>query len=359
MNTSIVKNRTLLLLSLLLLVCGVAPLQAETLETKRKELKRSYSVSANDKIKLDNRYGNITVTHWNRDEVEINVEIEAKARNTKRAEELIERISVNFDKSSNVVSATTRLKNAQGGKNESFEIRYHVTMPATMEAEIKMEFGNVKLPENNPGRCDLKLQYGNLNAGDFDNEVNIAVAFGDMAIGNTGDLTLKLEYSGSAKVGDVKNLKLNNQFSTLTMKNAASINGPVEYGNLTVERLGSATINLQFSKATIKELTGELYLKRQEYSDVKIHHVAPSFSKITSNADFSTMELGLDNGLSCEIYATEMEFGSVDVKNGDGLQAESTKKKHDYHIKINRGGNKEIRFDGNGFSNLKVKTASR
>ena len=51
---------------------------------KKKEINKSFNVGKNDILQVDNRYGNITVTHWSKSEVSIRVVIEAKAATRKR-----------------------------------------------------------------------------------------------------------------------------------------------------------------------------------------------------------------------------------------------------------------------------------
>lgn len=72
------------LLMLLVLFCSVSGWAAKQESIKKKEINKSFNVGKNDILQVDNRYGNITVTHWSKSEVSIRVVIEAKAVMTKR-----------------------------------------------------------------------------------------------------------------------------------------------------------------------------------------------------------------------------------------------------------------------------------
>ena len=68
------------LLMLLVLFCSVSGWAAKQESIKKKEINKSFNVGKNDILQVDNRYGNITVTHWSKSEVSIRVVIEAKRR---------------------------------------------------------------------------------------------------------------------------------------------------------------------------------------------------------------------------------------------------------------------------------------
>ena len=72
------------LLMLLVLFCSVSGWAAKQESIKKKEINKSFNVGKNDILQVDNRYGNITVTHWSKSEVSIRVVIERKPVMTKR-----------------------------------------------------------------------------------------------------------------------------------------------------------------------------------------------------------------------------------------------------------------------------------
>lgn len=71
MNTTHVKLSPAVLLTFVLLLCNLSAIARPQEKIKKKEISQSYSVSAGDRLQVENRYGNITVTHWNQNTVEI------------------------------------------------------------------------------------------------------------------------------------------------------------------------------------------------------------------------------------------------------------------------------------------------
>ena len=85
---------------------------------KQKTFERTFEVSANDQLLVNNRYGNVTVAHWNEPKVEIKVVVESRARKESDAQELLDRVQVKLEKAGNQVSGVTDLLPQKGnGRN--------------------------------------------------------------------------------------------------------------------------------------------------------------------------------------------------------------------------------------------------
>ena len=69
MNTTHVKLSPAVLLTFVLLLCNLSAIARPQEKIKKKEISQSYSVSAGDRLQVENRYGNITVTHWNQNQL--------------------------------------------------------------------------------------------------------------------------------------------------------------------------------------------------------------------------------------------------------------------------------------------------
>lgn len=169
MNTTHVKLSPAVLLTFVLLLCNLSAIARPQEKIKKKEISQSYSVSAGDRLQVENRYGNITVTHWNQNTVAIRVEVECKARSEERAQENLDRIQIETKKIGGIVSAVTTIKKEMNSNsnNESMTINYYIQMPPKLAADLNQKYGNINLPSDNNGNMDIHVKYGNLNAGNF------------------------------------------------------------------------------------------------------------------------------------------------------------------------------------------------
>ena len=221
---------------------------------KKKSYSKSYAVSGNDKITLYNQFGEMKLTTWEKNEVKVDVSITAKADDDKRAQEILDKITIEDGKSSGGVYFKTKFAKDQwnnddkdksdrdkGNKedrkhrNEGMEINYTVYLPAGNPLNAENQFGAMNVPDYK-GEATLTSKFGSLTSGKITNSKSVSVEFGkaDIAQLNGGKLSIKFS-SGSVNklTGDVdaafefcdkikvivdnavKDLDIKNSYSTL------------------------------------------------------------------------------------------------------------------------------------------------
>src|SRR5437773_1587255 len=67
---------------------------------KEKSYSKSYSVSGSDKITLNNQFGEMRLTTWNKNEVKVDVSITAMSDDESRVQQILDRISIEDQKTS-------------------------------------------------------------------------------------------------------------------------------------------------------------------------------------------------------------------------------------------------------------------
>jgi hypothetical protein len=107
---------------------------------KQKSYTKTYNVSSGDLISLENQFGEMKLITWDRNEVKVDVSITGMSDEEARAQKILDRISVNDEKTSNGVSFKTKLAmniddKAWSEKNtyihEGMKINYTVYLTAT------------------------------------------------------------------------------------------------------------------------------------------------------------------------------------------------------------------------------------
>ena len=58
--------------------------------SKTKEFHQQFTVKPTDLLQIDNRYGNVTVVYWAKNEVDIRVEVQVDANQEKKIKELLD-----------------------------------------------------------------------------------------------------------------------------------------------------------------------------------------------------------------------------------------------------------------------------
>lgn len=344
------------LLALLMLFCSL-PSWADSQESiKRKEFNKSFSASKSDNVYIDNRFGSITVTYWNKNEVSIRIVVEAKARNEQRAQAHIDRVSVNMEKSGTTISAVTSLKEQSGnGSNESFSIKYFVSMPSGISSDLNQKYGNISMPEENKGNCLLHVKYGNISGGNFSGSLNIEAQYGNVEINNVVNATLDLSYCGKASVSNASNLDIDSKYSNLEIRKVKSIEMEIKYGNVDISSLDKGNMDIKYSQADIRYLKDELNVDGLSYSTLKIKDVSPNFKSIYAESHYGNLKIDIPSNASFKVSAEGMKYGNYDIK-GFNVTHSSVEDKTDHKTEVNGGRGGRIEYEGNSYGNLNIRT---
>jgi len=200
-----------------------------------KNYSKTYSVDANDVLSIENKYGNVTVNTWNRNEFKVDVQIRVSAGSDDATSKLLNSVSVSDAKNGSTVAFRTNIEDIKtswfsgfGNGSRKIQIDYVVYMPIKNDLVIDNRYGAITLPDLD-GRITINSAYGSLKAGSLPGESVLRVKYGNANMGNLGNCTLQLSY------GDLAVTSIN----TLTADVSYS---PVKIGKLHSE----GTINLRY-----------------------------------------------------------------------------------------------------------------
>lgn len=272
---------------------------------RSKSFTKSFSVDNGDKVNLNNQYGSILIKTWDKKEVRVDVDIKAYSNSDSDAQKLIDAISIDANKTGDLVSIKTNMGERNGRYGRSIKngvttwrrevkINYVVYMPAINPLTVLQEYGNVELG-NFAGPTSLKVQYGNLVAGNLSNSNNyINVQYGKCDVQDLNAAVVKHEYNGPVTIGAVGTLELDAEYVAVninTIRRSADIK--VQYGRgLTIGNIGgNLLLNAEYAKVNINTVKGNTVVK-QAYGDLNI----ASAGKIAVNAEYSNVTLGTLNG---------------------------------------------------------------
>ncbi len=235
----------------IVLVCAVlAPFlglagTGDNIEKKR-TISKSYAVSSEDRLSVENSFGNITVTTWDKNEIQVDVEIGVRANTDERAQRMMDQISVSDHQGGKEISFKTEIGN-MGNKNKDngnedgrkFYVDYKISMPSKNPLKIENSFGKVSIPDF-AGSASLISKFGELTTGKIPNAKLIHVEFGKASIGRIDNADVVFKFNskstvaglgGSSKVdvqfcgqvslsvdGSLKELSLFQSYSTIDLR---------------------------------------------------------------------------------------------------------------------------------------------
>lgn len=190
------------LMTVLLLTTTVA--YAETLEDT---IERTLAFGAGSLLKLSNTNGDVEITSWDRDQIQIEARKKVKASSEDRARQAFEDLEVLIEESAGGVTIETEYPKSKGGwwSNVSSSVRYSIRVPRHADLEIDTVNGKVFL-DGVHGQIDLETTNGGVKAegsggslsarttnGGIDVELQQVEANEDMSFRTTnGSITLTL-----------------------------------------------------------------------------------------------------------------------------------------------------------------------
>lgn len=217
---------------------------------KERTVSKTYS-SSGATLNIENSFGDVTVTTWNKNEIKIDIHIEASSTNKEIVEKMFENLDVTESKDGNEIKFKTiinsKKNNYSGCKNcnTSMNITYTIQLPASVPLKIENSFGAITIPDYN-GTVSLVSKFGSLTAGNLASIQKLEVEFGKANLKNINDATTSFKFStvsienmkGDNKINlsfcsssrividnDVTSLQLNESYSTVNLKPSSNFSG--------------------------------------------------------------------------------------------------------------------------------------
>ncbi|EJF08518.1 hypothetical protein O71_20337 [Pontibacter sp. BAB1700] len=247
---------------------------------KRKTFEKTYKVNKSDVLNIDNKFGNVHVSTWNRNEIQVKVDIVSRANSEQAAQEMLNKINISDNRSGNTIVVKTEMGSMNSnGRHQSFEVNYTVNMPADNNLVVKNSFGNVYLPDMK-GKVDLHVRYGAFKAGNLTNSSNSIKASYCRSIPNT--------------IGYLNKGNVDLAYSTLSLSNTNGINGSVKYSDLKIGNLSEVL---------------EMDVK---YSSFKIDNVKKNFKNISLNSGYTPIQLHFEDDSAFD-FNVNVQFAEFQV----------------------------------------------
>jgi hypothetical protein len=206
-----------------------APLITLAQDVKRTRLiNKSYDVKADDKLWIENQFGNVVVSTWDKEQITVDIEIGARASTDEKADEIMKKIDVRDSVGGHEIRFKTKVDEIHNNKNNwghnwgnkngdgdqrGFYIDYIIHMPENNRLDIDNSFGKTEVPAFKGGIA-LTSKFGSLNTGKLENVDMINVEFGKCYITSMNNGKVTLKFDQEARLGQVGGtVKITSEFS--------------------------------------------------------------------------------------------------------------------------------------------------
>lgn len=323
MKKSVYKTGVLLIIPLLLISFTLAAQNEVT-----KEFHKEFTAGVNTTLQINNKYGDVVITSWDKDQIVIHVKVTVEMPGRDKAEKLISYIDVQFSESDNLVSAKTVIDDkfnfsGWGSSSRRFSIDYTVKMPVNTALTLYNRYGDTDIDELN-GLLNLDIKYGDLTAGkllrgNVKPLSRLVLAYGKGSIEETGWLDVNMRYCGTTTINKSQALLLDSKYSKLVIGETSSIVGVARYDNLRIGSINNLVLDNGYTEVNIGTLAKKLEYEGS-YGSFSIDRIPAGFESIDVETKYMGVRLGIEDNANYNLDA-RVSYGGLRY-NEDNFSAQ-------------------------------------
>jgi len=308
-----------------------------------KNLHKEFDADQNTLFVIENKFGDVNINNWDKNQVVIDVTITVDHRDEKKAKELIEYIQVDLTQEENTIKAITTIDkefskwNFTFSDNEKeFSIDYDIKIPKYIKLDLKNKYGNVFINEIE-GHAKIEVKYGNLKINKISrknikplSEVFLSYSTGTSIINECNWLNLTLKYS-TLEIEKCKALIAVTKYSTLNVDNASSIVCESKYDTYNIGTISNFVGTTAYTEMKFKEVSKLLEVDNR-YGGITVDSIPEGFKKIDIDNEYGGIKLKIDANASYQIkgYA---KYADIDypgtrkvthIKEGNSLSVKGS-----------------------------------
>ncbi|RKE98811.1 hypothetical protein [Ichthyenterobacterium magnum] len=256
-------------------VCGVLVLLSYSMQGQNKlskEIKQTHPLTNNGALYIENKYGDIYLNGWEKNEIEIVVTIEANGKNLEKAQELLSLINSNIAVSNKQIIVKSEISQKKTGffnkyinkidpfKNEKTNtvIDYTIMLPKATEVEIFNKYGDVIISDWN-GKLKTTVEHGDIRLLDSITNSNLSIKYGKLRA-STLYKTNVLAKDASISINSSNNLKLESNGSEITLDVIGSLDLNSNKDNIEINQLNNVFGTLKYSTTVFNNVSKKVNL---------------------------------------------------------------------------------------------------
>lgn len=304
------KNK-LLIISIL---CFLFSLQYTI--AKEKNFNKTFQANKHTVLDIDNKYGDVTINNWEKDEISIDVKIIVETSKDEKTEKILSNISIDFDKKGNTVIAHTKFTPfflstkwiTKLISKDKVVVEYNVNAPQDIIFDIKLKQGNLKL-DKIFGNVSVDLRNGSFLATKLAGANNLKFKISDVQIDtlvtgnvNLSNSILEIGFSDKAYLTSINSSIIINKSNFLELK---SLND-----NIKISESDNIYGKLDFTRFTCKNIKDIIDIK-STFGKTNFMGIEKDFSLIKINQVKTKTNLNFNEN-SC--YKLEIDHNKIQSK---------------------------------------------
>ena len=277
--------------------------------SEKKTFRETMPVNKDMTLEMDNKYGTIHITSWNKDSVEIRVEVEASSSDLGRLDKMFRGVDVNISGTSYLVRAHTSFTQNITMLFESFKgltsklipygsrirINYFVNAPEYLDMRITNKYGDVYM-ENNTGNLSLNLSNGAFKANMLNEAIGLDLVFCDATVNKINRGRLNTSFC-EVEIDESRDLSITSVSSKFYLEKTGNLNTESRRDEFFLGTVSSLRGNSYFSDFRIDELQKEINVITK-YGDLDTKFISKGIEMVTINSGYTDISLAFDKSVS-------------------------------------------------------------
>ena len=290
--------------------------------TKEKTIKKSFDVSSNATLKVNNSFGNLNIITWDENRIEFDITIKVSGNNDEKVEERLEGIDVEFSASSSLVEAMTKIeknkKNWWNWGNKAklkMEIDYVIKMPMSNNVDLKNKFGAINL-DKLEGSANIRCDHGKITTKELlssNNEIKFnhtKNSYFDYI--KDGKITAT---HSDFTVAKVENLELKADHTKSIIEYAEGVDFKCSFGSLKIDNVNDLGGKAQHLTARVGNLFKTANLNTS-HGSLKISRIASKANAVDIKSQFTGITLGYDSTFN---FNFKLDFQHGSLRDSEGF----------------------------------------
>lgn len=323
------------LLILLFLPLGLFAIDDKGRKEYVKEINKNFDMQRKGELSIVNKHGKVDIKTWDKPEVKIEVKIIVQAKDDDRADDIFNRINVEFENGSDFVKAMTDIKSKKGhwtawsnwnksSDRDEFEINYEVSMPMDGRLEVRNKYGDTYVAETD-GPVNAEVGYGSIRFEGVNNELKLYLGYGDATVIKAESITAEVNYSkiGIRSAGDadlntkysnvnieqVGSMRIITKYDDFTIGKAGTMRTEGKYGKFNINQVGKLVADGKYTDYIIGSLSSEADVVLS-YGGLSIESLKKGFNNIRLDGSYANFKIVTDPDINYKVDASA-SYGDV------------------------------------------------
>ncbi len=258
---------------------------------------KSFIVGAKDALSIDNRFGDVTVSLWDRNEMRVEIAITSSSQSADRARQALQAVSLEERREGETYVFKTIIADGfdggwkKGDRRNFLHVDYRISMPKANRLAIKNSFGNTTIP-------------------DFWAPLSVESSFGNVYGATLNNPTNRIKASfGNVSIRDVQNGNVVMSFGDLAINSGNVLSIQQTYGKLNIGETNKVDVRTSYTDALIGAVRQSGKFKMNYAKQFRLERIGAAADKIDVEASYSTVALPMQSTPNCDFDVTVTHGG--------------------------------------------------